>query len=370
MTTYLFAGGGTGGHLYPGLAIAECIADLTKSSGQSATFHYLASDRPIDQQILTAEGVMFTPLSAKPFSLRPRGFIRFARNWAPSLRLTRQIIRDARAKGEVKMIAMGGFVAAPAVQAARVEKVPITLVNLDAHPGKANRWIAKHAASIFTSVLLPEHPSWATVPPIVRKVARPVLTQAQCRRELGLRADMPVLMITGGSQGAGSINRLMMALLGQSPQALAGWQVLHQAGAKEDSASLVAAYKAARVSAAVVEFTKQIGLWWGSSDLAISRAGAGAVAEAWANRVPTVFLPYPFHKDQHQKANAQSLVTAEACVCVDDLVEPASNLRSAGSLITRLLTTPDMLEGLKRAASTLPPADGAEQVARKLVLNV
>jgi UDP-N-acetylglucosamine--N-acetylmuramyl-(pentapeptide) pyrophosphoryl-undecaprenol N-acetylglucosamine transferase len=372
MTTYFFAGGGTGGHLYPGLAIAECLREL--SSGP-VTCHFLASDRAIDRQILTTEGAMFTPLAAKPFSLRPRGLVRFVRNWAPSLREARGMIREAQKRGPVQMVAMGGFVAAPAVQAARVEGVPITLVNLDAHPGKANRWIAKYARDIFTSVPLTGLPRWKPVPPIVRKVAKLSLSREQCRRELGLRLDQPVLMITGGSQGAGSINRLMMALAKEAPQALAGWQVLHQAGgpkegASDDVPSLMAAYKQAGISAAVVDFTRQMGLWWGSSDLAISRAGAGAVAEAWANKVPTVFMPYPYHKDQHQKANAQSLVEAGSCVCVEDAVEPAANMRGAGSLVIRLLTTPDALEKLKRLGESLPPADGAEQVARKLVLNV
>src|SRR5262249_25466138 len=119
--TFIFAGGGTGGHLYPGLAIAREIARV---SGGSVRSIFLCSDRPLDGQILSKESVEFVCLEARPFSVRLRGLMAFMRTWGKAVRESRKIIRRAglEGKGSVHVVAMGGFVAAPVVQAARVER--------------------------------------------------------------------------------------------------------------------------------------------------------------------------------------------------------------------------------------------------------
>jgi UDP-N-acetylglucosamine--N-acetylmuramyl-(pentapeptide) pyrophosphoryl-undecaprenol N-acetylglucosamine transferase len=195
---------------------------------------FLCSDREIDRKVLEPEGVAFKALPAKPIAMGVRKMWRFISSWPGSVRATRAAVREARAHGPVHMVAMGGFVAAPAVQGARAEGVPITLVNLDAAPGKANRWIAKRIGNevAFTTVADAAHPKWTLVAPIVRSEATATRDKAACRRELGLDADKPVLMITGGSQGATSINLLMTALVKEHAGVFKarGWQVLHQTG--------------------------------------------------------------------------------------------------------------------------------------------
>jgi len=363
--TFIFAGGGTGGHLYPSLAIAERV----RSQRPGARFLFLCSDRPIDRRVLEPEGVEFRPLPAKPIGVRPRTLWRFARNWPASVRQTRAAIRETRAGGgAVHLVALGGFVAAPAVQAARVEGVPVTLVNIDAAPGKANRWIARRCGpgSAFTTYASPEHPHWRLVNPIVRGAAASVGDQRACRKELGLDPEAPVLMVTGGSLGAGSVNALMAALAARDAAAFRGWQVIHQCGdgAAED---LVGAYGSAGVRAVVAPFTRQMGLWWGSATLAVARAGAGSVAEAWCNRVPCVFLPYPYHHDDHQRKNAESLASRGAALLYRDHADTAKNLAEAGEGIARLLRNPVELGALREASAGLPPADGAATVAAFLL---
>ncbi len=364
VTTFIFAGGGTGGHLYPGLAIAEQLKRLD----ESAQTLFLCSDRDIDRSVLEPEGVAFQPIPAKPIGGSPKVLLRFLGSWLPSVTAARHAIQNAAKSGPVHVIAMGGFVAAPVVKAAGFLGVPVTLVNLDAAPGKANRWIAKRCQLAFTTVTSPAHPHWVTVPPIVRRAAINTRTQRECRGELGLDPDDPVLMITGGSQGAGSINSLLEALLRDRPDALRGWQVIHQCGGgAAEEQRLRAAYRDHKVPATVVSFTRQMGTWWGASDLAVSRAGAGAVAEAWCNRIPTIFLPYPYHADQHQKLNAAALVSAGAAAVCTDLIDPGQNMRQAGELLARLLTEPEPLRALKQAAQSLPAALGAATIAEKLV---
>jgi UDP-N-acetylglucosamine--N-acetylmuramyl-(pentapeptide) pyrophosphoryl-undecaprenol N-acetylglucosamine transferase len=162
------------------------------------------------------------------------------------------------------------------------------------------------------------------------------------------------------------VNLLMAALARSRPGALSGWQVLHQSG-EDDNTALENAYTVAGVKAVVTRFVSAMGVWWRAADLAVGRCGAGTVAEAWANGVPAVFLPYPFHRDQHQRANAAPLVSAGAAVVCDDLVSAEANLPVAGAVIADLLTDGARREGMRQSAERLGPADGAERVARALL---
>ena len=368
--TFVFAGGGSGGHLFPGLAIGEQLRELM---GERAQLIFLCSDRAVDREVLAPEGVHFKALAAMPLGVRPRTLWRFLRGWGPSVRETRQLLREAKKRGAVHLIAMGGFVAAPAVQAARVERVPSTMVNLDAVPGKANRLIARRVTNgAYTVVACKDYPQWRVVPPIVRKAAANTLTRDACRAALGIDARRPVLMVTGGSQGSATINRLVMDITSHPSHPLAGWHVLHQCGAPKvggrgpSREELAAAYRAVGVTATVEPLVRTMGLWWGAAELAVSSAGAGAVAEAWCNRTPTVFLPYPYHADQHQKLNAAALVDAGAAAITTDHIDAARNMAESGPVIMRLLGGADERARLRTALERLGPADGARRIAGEL----
>ena len=298
--SFIFAGGGTGGHLYPAVAIAQQLTAGIHARGDSLSTLFLCSNRAVDHRILSAERVEFRPLPAAPPSLRPLALWRFLSSWGPSIRLTRAAIREARARSgpdRVRLITTGGFVAAPAVQAAIAERCPITLINLDALPGRANRWMLRRVrgsagSQAFTSlpVVGPTAHGWTPVSPIVRAAARSTLSPQQARTTLGLHPDRPTLMVTGASLGAKTINALLAAFAAAHADTLRPWQVLHQTGT-DDNAPLEQAYAAAGVRAIVRPFVGEMGLWWCAADLAIARAGAGLVAEAWANSVPTLFMP-------------------------------------------------------------------------------
>ncbi|MEX2217406.1 MAG: UDP-N-acetylglucosamine--N-acetylmuramyl-(pentapeptide) pyrophosphoryl-undecaprenol N-acetylglucosamine transferase [Phycisphaerales bacterium] len=364
---YLFAGGGTGGHIFPGLAIAEELR--AKDPGARCVF--LCSDRALDREILEREGADYCVIPAKPVGMRVRALWRFVRSWGPAVRATRRIISELRAGGPggagVQMVAMGGFVAAPAAQGARAEGVPVLLVNMDAVPGKANRWIARRASRVLTSCPAPGF-AWEGVPPIVRRAARAGGDPRACRSALGLDPSRPTLLVTGASQGARSINRLMIRLVEQNPGALAAWQVIHQTGAGEDE-PVRGAYGGAGVPALVRPFFDQMGRAWGAADLAVSRAGAGSVAEAWANQVPTVFLPYPYHRDLHQRHNARPLEEAGGAVIAADEIDETRNAAGAGRVILELLASEGRRRAMRDALKRLGPADGAARVAAALLTS-
>lgn len=367
---FIFAGGGTGGHLYPGLAIAE---QLRQRLGDRADVLFLCSDRAVDRTVLEPEGVAWRALPAKPPGVKPMTAWRFIKNWGASVRAARHAIAQMQSRCErVHVLAMGGFVAAPAVMAARAQRAPIVLVNLDATPGRANRWVAKHAAQSFTQMPVSDSfaSRWTLVPPIVRAEATAPGDAATCKAQLGLDPARPVLMVTGGSLGAGSINQWMMAAAADASIGLKGgaWQVLHQCGSK-DADALRAAYAKAGVSATVEPFVKALGQWWGAADLAVSRAGAGSVAEAWANRVPTLFLPYPYHKDQHQKANAKRLVDAGGAVVIDDGIDAARNAERVSPALRELVASAERRAAMQAALQALGSVDGASKVAEAIITD-
>lgn len=369
--TFIFAGGGTGGHLFPALAIAAALRDRLGEENTRALF--VCSDRPLDAQILSAEGAEHIPLHARPFSLRPRALARFMRHWGQSVRESRLLIRRLRKESPdapIHLVAMGGFVAPPVVQAARVERLPIALVNLDAVPGKANRWVAKRASLVVTAARVEERASfaatWTNIGPIVRPQALARGTREDCRIRLGLDPTLPTLLICGGSQGAKTINQFILELARAQPGALAGWQLLHQTGA-EEADTVSAVYEDLALPAVVAPFVTEMGDWWGAADLAVARSGAGAVAEAWANRVPCLFLPYPFHRDQHQRHNAAALAEAGGAIIETDRIDPAANLQHAGAQLTALLADAPRRDTMRRTLAALGPAEGAARAAELLL---
>ncbi len=373
---FIFAGGGTGGHIFPGLAVAQelgCTPDGPRRA------HFVCSSRAVDRTALDGQSVAsVTPVVAQPFGLRPKLAWRCVTSWGPTVRAVRQLIAGLRHSGNVRMVVTGGFVAAPAVQAARVAGVPLVVLNIDAVPGKANRFIAWRAgarATVLTTFALeqPYARSWRVIAPIVRATARPPGDSAACKLALGFDPHRPVLMVTGGSLGAASLSGLLPLLASSQTGALrtGAWQVLHQVGRGEgplSTSALERIYAEAQVPARVVQFCSQMGLWWGAADLAIARAGAGSVAEAWASAVPTIFLPYPYHKDQHQVANAKPLEVCGGAVIVTDRIDPKLTLADGASAVIEGL----LADGTKRAAMRqaligLGPVDGALQVAKAVL---
>lgn len=371
--TLIFAGGGSGGHIYPALAIAERVRALSPGRVRCV---FACSERPLDEKILAGAGAEFVRSPARPVSLKPKGLLAFVRSWPRAVRQARALIRESRGGSPVHLVAMGGFVAAPFAAAAVKERCPATMVNLDAVPGKANRWIAPRVGHVYSALVVDARfrgrisTPWTDVPPIVRDGARARATKEEARTALGLDPTRPVLMTTGGSQGLRSINDFVTAFAAsdQGRQALTEgrWQVLHQTGRNLASA-VQAKYAGAGIDARVVDFTDQMGLWWAASDLAVCTAGAGNVAEIWASSTPALLLPYPHHRDQHQKYNALALERVGGVVVGIDRIDAPANLAQNAATLAELLTRADKRAAMRAALASLGLADGAERIARALL---
>ncbi len=359
--TVLLAGGGSGGHIYPNIAVAERLGDR----GVDVETHLVVSDRPLDGRIGEQEQVAMTGLDVLPVDRRPWRWPGWLARWRRSTCIVNRLLAERHVRA---VIATGGFVAGPVVVAAKRAAVPVAMVNLDAAPGRANRMLAGRADVVFSLCKLPAWPHARVIAMPLRRAAVAGGDAGEARGHFGLDADRPTLLVCGGSQGARSINAVMMHLAEHHWQQTP-WQVLHLAGPGDDD-EVRRAYQRARVRAAVLAFTNQMGLAWSAADIAVSRAGAGSVAEAHANATPTVFLPYPWHKDDHQRLNAQPLVEAGGARLLIDRIDPARNAQQLGPLLQELFTNDETRRCMRQALESLPLHDGAAALADWVVQQI
>jgi UDP-N-acetylglucosamine--N-acetylmuramyl-(pentapeptide) pyrophosphoryl-undecaprenol N-acetylglucosamine transferase len=357
----LIAGGGSGGHVTPGIAVAEALRCLHPEGH----VHLACSQRPIDAQVLQDTDLPWTAMPAQPLRRSPRGLAAFVQGWIRTRRSTRQLLLRERIDA---VLLLGGFVAGGVLAGSRVARVPTLMVNLDAVPGRANRWIARHADQSATAVptVHPLKSAGGDVPLLggvpVREAARPQGDAHACRAQVGLDPNRRTVLVTGASQGAASINALMAHLLQMESSLLEGWQVLHLAG-DDQHADLQKAYDTAGIRARVEAFRHAMGAAWGAADLCIARAGASTVAEADFAGVPTVYLPYPWHKDRHQWHNAQGAVRAGRACIVDDLIDPQKTWPSFRATVGPLLLD-TALAPMQAAATQAHRPDGAHEAAK------
>jgi UDP-N-acetylglucosamine--N-acetylmuramyl-(pentapeptide) pyrophosphoryl-undecaprenol N-acetylglucosamine transferase len=360
--TVLFAGGGSGGHLFPVLAIAERLARLDSA----VCMHFACSARPIDAKILGEAGADFTPLHMEGLPRQPWKWGGFLGRYMAAKRVSKRLIDAEQVRC---VVATGGFISGPVVGAARARRVATVLVNLDAVPGKANRYLAGKCQRVFSAyrvgglgvdvepiaVPLPDRSIGAT-------------SASEARLTLGLAPDRPLLLVVGGSQGAQTVNRMMSELLlrDEFAAALDSWQVMHLSGAA-DTEALRADYAARSVVAAVLPFCDRMGLAWAAAELAISRAGANSVAEVVANRAPTLFMPCPFHADLHQKYNAQPLVDVGAAHLINDTKDAQSNANSVLPLLLKLMGDEDARQAMRQRLAELDQGNGADTIAAAVV---
>lgn len=360
--TVLFAGGGTGGHVYPNVAIVERMLDGNRAQVELVP-HFLVSDRPGDARTMEKLGWAFTasPVRPLPTPKKPWLAVPFLLAWRRAVRECRALIRE---RSIAAVVATGGFVSGPALVAARELGIPRAMINLDAIPGKANRRLHAACSAVFTAYPTRSLPGARHVGFPLRRGSLGSGDRREARVRLGLDPDRPVLFVTGATHGAESLIRTMIALADAPARAadFRDWQVLHQVGTF-DPAIPRAAYERAGLHAVVVPYLDRMGDAWHAADLAVSRAGAGSVAEAWANATPTAFLPNPYHADGHQRANADPLVAAGGAVLVTDHIDAERTLAALGPVLARLARDPAERVAMHDALVKTRPPDGAQALA-------
>jgi len=313
---FYFAGGGTGGHIYPALAVAEQIAGIEPG----AKIHFFCSTRDIDKHILGQTRFSYTMLPAKGFSIRPKGLIEFYKSFRGSNRIARDIIQKGK---EAVVIGAGGFVSASVCWVAHKRNVPIALLNVDIVPGRANKIITRWADEAFVQFeeagrYFAQRGTKANVVgcPLRRGFRHPDPDAA--KEQLGLDREKKILLITGASSGAQNINKTTCSLLKKLGTFADDWQMVHLTGLANHE-QVVSNYRDARISHKILAYFDDMPNLLAAADLVIGRSGAVSVAEYAVAGAPSICMPYPYHKDRHQYLNAGKLVEAGAAVIVDDL---------------------------------------------------
>lgn len=372
MKRILLAGGGTGGHIYPGLAIAETLHQRS----EPANVFFAATMRPIDRRILssTRDATIVTQPIA-PFSLHPFRLARFATGWTRSYRQMVQLIRRERIDA---VLGLGGFGSSAAIVAAGRLGVRRAVFNPDAVPGKANRLFGRRVDTVFVQWRQTEkffdRPVVVVGCPVRRQIKAlaggvdPMLRD-EALRTFGLQSGLKTLLILGGSTGARSVNRAVLKLLTRRGNGLPNdVQVLHISGSQE-YATVKRRY-AEHVSArhCVINYIDRMELAYALADLAVARSGAVALAELSTAGVPAVLMPYPYHRDQHQRANAMVLVEAGGATLVDD--DGQAGEKTVGALSSALHSMLDDRERLTTMSARLrqlAKTDADEDIARWLM---
>lgn len=296
--------GGTGGHLFPGLAVAESLRD------RGCHVQLLISPKEVDQQAVRAATDL--EVATLPAVGLERGqWAGYLRGFGRSWRLSRHLFRD---RPPAAVLAMGGFTSAPPVLAARRLGAATYLHEANAIPGRANRWLAHVVDRAFVFFLEASGRLWLDRIEVTGMPVRPQFRPedpAACRVALGLDPRRPVLLVTGGSQGATGLNDAVVRLLPSLGLVEPELQFIHLTGAK-DCDAVRQAYAANRRRALVRPFLTEMELALGSASVVLARAGASSLAELAAMRVPAMLVPYPAAADNHQFYNARAFAASGA----------------------------------------------------------
>jgi undecaprenyldiphospho-muramoylpentapeptide beta-N-acetylglucosaminyltransferase len=358
--TFIFAGGGTGGHLAPALAVVEEI----KADCPQAVILFLCTDKPVDAKFLDAAGHGRVIQPIRPLPHSPLAWPDFYLRWRRSLALAGAVLRDTR---PAAVLGLGGYAAGPAVRQAARRAIPTALLNPDGVPGKANRYLARRVDAVFTQFEGTAACFPAAVRPRIRAVGCPVRRslmsgdRGRILAAIRLRSDRQTLAVMGGSLGAETINRAILGLAADLAGRADRWQVLHVTGAGK-AAAVREVYQSAGVPAGILEFCSTMGDLYAAADLVVGRAGANSVAELAVTGTPSVLLPYPFHRDRQQHHNAAPLAAAGAAVIVDDAADPAINADRLRAGLLPLLDCPQRLTAMAVAARSLARPAAAREV--------
>ncbi len=338
--TFILTGGGTGGHLFPGVAVA---LELQRRE-PDARLLFVGSERTLEQAILSRHHFERRGLSVEPPRELTRHPWRFmTRNWS-AWRAARQLIRFERPSA---VIGLGGYASTPLVWEAARAGCPVVLLEQNVIPGRATRWLSRLASVVCTSFAetAQQLPRGVTVELTGNPVRREIIETMSwiAERTASLEQTPRELLILGGSQGADSLNEAVVAALQLVGDVRSRWRVVHQTGPRQLEAMRVA--HAAFSNGSLVEaFFDDMPARYQAASLVVSRAGATTLAELACGGLPAILLPYPHAIDQHQRANALVHTANGAASMVE---HRASNTETSTALATALcrLMQDDELRG-------------------------
>ena len=352
----IIAGGGTGGHLFPGIAVAEEF--LARGAGNEVLF--VGTSHGIEARLLPKLGYPLALISASGMkglgtSKKLLGAGRMLYGYAQS----RKILKDFRPD---LVLGVGGYASAPLVLAARGLGIRRFIHEQNATPGLANKLLGRFVDGIFISMpesagFFPEKITQMTGNPIRREI----LWGFQQRvRSVG---DSFSLLVFGGSAGAHRVNTALLEALPHLESVRHRLRISHQTGEK-DLERVREGYRALGFQAQVSSFIDDMSAAYAAADLVVCRAGATTIAEVTACGKGCIFIPFPHAADDHQRKNAESLLKRGAGLMI--LEEDLTGERLAGE-IRAMMEEPEQLAEMERNARSLAQLDAAQAIVAAMV---
>ncbi len=346
-TRIVFAGGGSGGHLMPGMAVAE---GLTRRL-PGCEIHFITSPRGIDSRILKESSFRSTSIPMTPLKTHPVELVRFSSGFAASMQSLKRMWSTTRPD---LVVGLGGFTSVPVGLTAWHRGTPLVLLEQNVVLGRATALLSRLADRVCvsfekTASHLPRGQHICVTGNPVRAEISRVAQLSPCSSN---EADR-VLLVLGGSQGAVGLNSMVLTSLDRMRSRFSDWRVIHQTG-ERDTARVRAAYRQLGIAAEVAAYFDDLPQKYREARLVISRAGATTLAELACCGLPAVLVPYPGSARNHQERNAEVFVKAGAAAVVSEGAGAAAALSRA---LQAVLVDPHRSQRMATAMRSLARAD-------------
>lgn len=349
----LVSGGGTGGHIFPALSIANCV----RQRHPDAEILFVGAQGRMEMERVPAAGYKIVGLPVAGFDRHRlwRNFGVAVKLWR-SLRMARRILAEFRPDIAV---GVGGYASGPMLKAAQRKGIPTLLQEQNQYAGVTNKLLGAKARCICTAYddmerFFPADRIVKTGNPVRAAITACTLTQQEAKRQLGYDPECPLVLSVGGSLGARTVNRAIAAAI--PAIAAAGAQLLWQTGKfyADECVEIAKDHKDVRAQA----FINDMPAAYRAADLVVSRAGAGTISELQLVGAPTVLIPSPNVAEDHQRKNAMALANRGAAVMVPD----AEAIDLLPATITDLLADPDRRSRMSAAISEMAMTDAADRI--------
>lgn len=355
MITILCAGGGTGGHVFPMLAVGEAL----RVAEPAVRVVYAGTARGIEARVVPAQGGELELLDILP--LRGGGiggFFKGVARAAGTLPDARALVKRLRPSA---VLSVGGYAGGPVALAARTLGVPVAILEPNSALGLSNRLLTPVAERAYTA--FPEVERYFR-PSIVRRFGVP-LRRAFAPTPYASSAEHVRVLVLGGSQGAKALNETLPRAFAQVAPRVPALRVVHQTGRDREGPTR-ALYDSLGLAdrVEVVPFIDDMAQALASADLILARAGASSLAEICAVGRPAILVPYPFAADDHQLKNARSLERRGAAVALPQAEASADRLAAE---IERLAKSPEQRTRMAAAAAAQGIPDASRRVAEDLL---
>ncbi len=353
----IIGGGGTGGHVFPAIAIANAV----KVIDPGIEILFVGAEGKLEMEKVPEAGypVIGLPVSGFPRKMSLK-YIMFFYKLLKSMIKAKGIIR--RFRPDI-VIGVGGYASGPIVKAASKYNIPVVLQEQNSYAGITNRILAKKAKKIFVAYegmekYFPSEKIALTGNPVRKDIINCSRKMEEGIKHFGLNGNSPVVLILGGSLGAGNINETIMKALEVIPGDI---QLLWQTGKNYFSKCEQAVDNLSLTNILVLPFIKKMDLAYGCADIIVSRAGAGTIAELAIAGKPAILVPSPNVAEDHQTKNALALVEKNAALMVKDSDAEIKLVDTIINLVSDINMRNTLTENIKKLAIT----DAAEIIAEE-----